>query len=81
VTASNVPRSSVHRLDEVRNQVVAALQLHVDVRPPGVDLVAQPDDAVVEHPEKDEQENDDRDEDVDSGHSLTISASYDDGAR
>ena len=38
---------ALHRLDEVRDEVVPALELHVDLRPRVVDPVPQPDEAVV----------------------------------
>ena len=38
---------ALHRLDQVRDEVVPALELHVDLRPRGVDPVPEPDEAVV----------------------------------
>ena len=52
VTFSNVSllvrRVALDRLDQVRHQVVAALELHVDPRPGLVDAVARPDHRVVD---------------------------------
>ena len=42
-----VRRIRAHGLDEVGDQVGPPLQLDVDVRPAGVDLVPQPDEPVV----------------------------------
>ena len=48
-----VRRVALHRLDEVRDEVPAPLELHLDLRPGVVDAVPQPDEPVVE---RDEQE-------------------------
>ena len=48
-----------HRLDEVRDQVPAPLQLHLDLRPRVVDAVPQPDEAVVERDQRQEEQRDD----------------------
>ena len=53
VTSSNVDALvrgvALDRLDEVRDQVVAAPQLYVDLRPGVLGAVPQPDEPVVEH--------------------------------
>ena len=58
--AALVRRIAAHRLDEVRDEVAAALELDVDVRPAGVRLVAQPDEAVVAERAEDDDERDGR---------------------
>ena len=40
---------SFNRFDEVGNEVVATLELHIDLRPRVVHIVAQVDEAVVSH--------------------------------
>ena len=50
-------RVTLDRLDEVGDQVVPPLQLHVDLRPCVFDPVAEPDQAVVER-DRDEHEHD-----------------------
>jgi hypothetical protein len=59
---------ALHGLDQVRDEVVAPLQLHVDLRPRALDLVPQLDQAVVhddtDDPDQDHQDNQD-DEDYD----------------
>jgi hypothetical protein len=69
---SLVCRIALDRLNEIRNQVVAPLQLDVDVRPARVDLVAQPDEAVEEVDGDDEQEHDDADHDVGKDHVRSL---------
>jgi hypothetical protein len=49
-----VRRVTFHSFDEVRDEIVAALELHVDVRPGVVALSCQANEIVV-HPD---QEND-----------------------
>ena len=47
---------ALDRLDEVRDQVVAAAELDVDLRPGVLGAVAQPDEPVVHHDEHDQQQ-------------------------
>ena len=47
---------ALDRLDQVRDQVPAPLQLHLDLRPRVVDAVPQPDEAVVEDADRDREE-------------------------
>ena len=51
---------ALHRIDEVRDQVVASLELDADLVPRLVDHVPQPDQAVVG---EDQEQDDDRDRD------------------
>ena len=51
-----VRRVALDRLDEVRDQVAAPLELHLDLRPGVVDAVAQPDEPVVERDQEDREE-------------------------
>src|SRR5581483_11816959 len=53
---------ALHGLDEVRDQVPAPLQLHVDVRPGLAHPLTERDEAVVG---RDEEERDERDDDED----------------
>src|ERR671934_155255 len=63
---------ALDRLDEVRDQVVAAPQLDVDLRPRVLGAVPQPDELVV-HPDDDqEQQDDDRDDDDHPDHVPTL---------
>ena len=67
--AALVRRIALDRLDEVRDQVVAPLELHLDLGPRVVDAVALLDEAVVERDHVDhEQDDDDHDGDQDPGH-------------
>ena len=70
-----VGRVALDRLDQVRDQVVPALQLDVDPRPGLVDPVARPDDRVADedHDQPDQQQDDDDDDGYD--HSATTSPS------
>ena len=63
---------ALDRLDEVRDQVPAPLQLHLDLRPRVVDAVPQPDEAVVEHcqPEGQQGQHDQRHDRP--GHAATL---------
>ncbi len=55
-----VPRVTLHRFHEVGNQVVAALQLNVNVGPRVVRLHAQSDQAVVHTDDDEDEKNDNR---------------------
>ena len=72
VTASNVPRSccgvAAHRLDEVRDQVPPALELHLDLRPRVVDAVPVADEPVVQRDQRDDDQRDDDQQDDDPDH-------------
>ena len=60
---------ALDRLDEVRDQVAAPLELHLDLGPRVVDAVALLDEAVVQRDHVDhEQHDDDEDSDQDPGH-------------
>ena len=65
VTSSNVATLvrgvALHGLDEVRDQVVAAAELHVDLRPRVLGAVAQPDEPVVEDDEREPEQDEDGD--------------------
>ena len=54
---------ALDRLDQVRDQVVPALELHADLRPRVVDPVPQPDEAVVPGDEHEHDQDDDHDDD------------------
>ena len=69
-----VLRVALDRLDEVRDQVVAAAELDVDLRPGVVDAVPQPDEPVVEDDEREPEEDGDRDADDDPGHGCELTA-------
>jgi len=58
-----VRRVALDRLDEVRDQIVPAFELHLDLRPRGVDAIAQANEAVVHHDEHDGDQDNDRDDD------------------
>ena len=60
------------RLDEVRDEVCAALQLDVDVRPARVDLVAEPDEAVVAEGEERDGYRRDAEEDPEPEHAPSV---------
>ena len=67
--AALVGRVALDRLDEVRDQVVAPLELHLDLRPRVVDPVALLDEAVVQRDHVDhEQHDDDENADQHPGH-------------
>ena len=60
-----VRRIAADRLDEVRDQVVAPLELHIDLGPCRLDPVAETDEPVIrqrEVPGDDHQQDDDDDE-------------------
>src|SRR5206468_716250 len=61
--AALMARVSLDRLDQVRNQVVPALQLHIDLRPRVFRPVAEPDETVVEHDDDEPDQQDHRDGD------------------
>jgi hypothetical protein len=58
---------SLDGVDEVRDEIETALQLHVDLRPRIVDFVAPPHEAVVrEHsPQEEYTDNDEYDDETD----------------
>jgi len=59
---------ALHRRDEVRDEVVAAAQLDVDLPPRLLDEVALPDEAVVARHDAQCEERDDAEDDVQDGH-------------
>ena len=63
-----VRRVALDGLDEVRNQVVSPSELDVDLGPRVLGAIAQPDEAVVEKNEGDDDEDDDPDHDVQPDH-------------
>ena len=60
---------ALHRLDQVRNQVVAALELHVDLRERVLEAVAQRDQPVVDRDRPDDERDDDSENDPAHGFS------------
>src|SRR5208337_3307570 len=50
---------TLHGFDEIGDEIVAALELHIDVRPGIVATYLQPDQAVVHRDAEDQQENED----------------------
>jgi len=60
-------------LDEVGDEVVPALELHVDLAPGVVDLVAPAHQAVVDAGEDDPQDDEDHDDDDDRDHPRLLS--------
>jgi len=52
-------RVALDGLHEVGDEVVPPLELHVDLRPGGVDLVTEPDQPVVLHHNQDQHEDQD----------------------
>src|SRR6201999_4205865 len=64
--AALMRRIALHRLDQVRNQIVALLELHVDIGKRLVDALAQRNQAVV-GAEGEDDEDDDDDEDDPAG--------------
>ena len=54
---------ALHRLDQVRDEVVPPPELDVDVRPARLGLVPQPDEAVVRVDEEEEEQDDHRGDD------------------
>ena len=64
--AALVRRVALDGLDEVRDQVAPPPQLDVDLRPRVLDAVAQLDEPVVEHDERQQRQHDD-DDDHDHG--------------
>ena len=63
---------ALHGLDQVRDQVDAPLQLHVDLGPRVVDAVARPDEAVVGDDEVDAQDHEDREHDDEDDHRASL---------
>ncbi len=63
-----VGRVAAHGLDEVRDEVGAALELDVDVRPARVRLVAEPDEPVVADGREDDEKRDDAEQDPQPEH-------------
>ena len=63
-------RVALHRLDQVRDEIRSALQLHVDVRPAGLRLVAQADEVVVDEDCEDEQRDHDSADDDPDDHDV-----------
>ncbi len=59
---------ALDRLDQVGDEVVAPLELHADLRPRGVDAVAQLDEPVVARDEPDHEHQDDGDDDDPDDH-------------
>ena len=76
VTSSKVPLLvrgvALDRLDEVRDQVVAAAELDVDLGPRVLRAVPQPDEPVVDEDEEEEQRRDDHDDDHQPDHGPTL---------
>src|SRR5213082_2476692 len=58
---------ALHRLDQVRDQVRAALELHVDVRPRLLGSLAEPDELVVPRDGGDDQPRDDEEKNPAAG--------------
>ena len=52
-------RVALHRLHEVGDEVIAAAELDVDLRPRVLDAVPQADELVVERDDDDPQQDDD----------------------
>src|SRR5262245_35164376 len=76
-----VPGVALHRLDEVRNQVVAAFELNVDVRPRVLGLNLEANEAVVD---RDHHQDDQRERSADyppDGHGGDSTAPPDGGPR
>ena len=65
-----VGRVPLHRLDEVRDQVVPPLQLHVDLRPGVVDPVALADEPVEEQHQVEQEQHHHDDDDQEPGHAC-----------
>ena len=61
--AALVGRVALDRLDQVRDEVVPAVQLDVDLPPGLLHQVPQPDEAVVRADDPDEGDHDDHDDD------------------
>ena len=59
---------ALDRLDEVRDEVAAALELDVDVRPSGSHLVSEPDEPVVPDDDEHEEDRDDAESDPQPEH-------------
>ena len=72
-----VPRVLIDGRDQPRNEVVAALQLNVDIAPRGADTIAAADETVVEDYTgyEDQHQNDDDGSDHGQGLRLTRSTS------
>src|SRR6201999_2642214 len=61
--AALMRRIALHRLDQVRNQIVALLELHVDIGKGLVDALAQRDQPVVGAEGEDDEDDDDAEND------------------
>ena len=70
--AALVGRVALHRLDEVRDQVVAPPQLDVDLGPAVLGAVAQPDEPVVDRDRGQRHDQDEHDEDDHPDHVSTL---------
>ena len=57
-----------NRLDKIRNEIGATLDLHIDLRPAVIDLVSHSNDAVVGANKKQYKKYDDHDNDDDCDH-------------
>ena len=68
---------SLYRLDQVRDQVVAAPQLHIDLGPCLVDAVTAPNEAVVGDGDEEGHEHHDRHEDPHGGHERILETDLD----
>ena len=66
--AALVCRVALHALDEVRDEVPAPLELHLDLRPRVVDAVALLDEPVVQRDEQERDDDDQRDDDENPDH-------------
>ena len=67
-----VRRVALDRLHEVRDEVVAAAELHVDLGPRVVHTVAQADELVVDEDDRQREHDDDDDGDDRDGHGATL---------
>jgi hypothetical protein len=67
-----VRRVAANGLDQIRNQVRTALELHVDVRPTGVGLVPQANEAVVAEHEDDPEDDNNTDDDPEPEHGFRV---------
>src|SRR5215210_118925 len=70
--AALVRRVALHGLDEVRDQVVAAPELYVDLRPRVAHAVPEPHESVVERDQEQRADHCDRDGDENPGHRATL---------
>jgi hypothetical protein len=63
---------ALHRLDQVRDQIVALLELHVDIGKRLVDALAQRDEAIVGGKRKKHEDDDDAENDPAGRHGKTL---------